>query len=188
MNPINTQKIHIFSTWDTQKRENNTKTFTHKKKELHFIMEISFSIFATNGKVELKRKLYFSQPKSCAHEFCSFHVKALLSPTMFSATLFLWLLFCPLKKHSIYKFETDYWPKGIWLITMEKNIKFSENWKILNGITSVILTFWNSGTTSFSSKTITLIGTWTKLSCSESPPDALTLSLIVTRKDNVSFV
>lgn len=52
----------------------------------------------------------------------------------------------------------------------------------------MVLTFSNAGTTSFSSKTITLIGTWTKLSCSDSPPDAFILSLIVTRNDNVSFV
>lgn len=50
-----------------------------------------------------------------------------------------------------------------------------------------VLTFWNSGALSFSSRTITLIGTSTKLSCSESTPDELTLSLIVTRKDNVSL-
>lgn len=49
------------------------------------------------------------------------------------------------------------------------------------------LTFWNSGALSFSSRTITLIGTSTKLSCSESPPDASTLSLIVTKNDNVSL-
>jgi hypothetical protein len=37
-----------------------------------------------------------------------------------------------------------------------------------------ILTFWNSGALSFSSRTITLIGTSTKLSFSELPPVVLT--------------
>lgn len=49
------------------------------------------------------------------------------------------------------------------------------------------LTFWNSGGLSFSSRIIILIGTFTKLSFSESP-DSLTLSFIDTRNDNVSCV
>lgn len=51
-----------------------------------------------------------------------------------------------------------------------------------------LLTFWNSGGLSFSSSTITLMGTLTKLSFSESPPVVFTLSLIETKNDSVSSV
>lgn len=47
-------------------------------------------------------------------------------------------------------------------------------------------TFWNSGALSFSSETITVIGTSTKLSSFESTPLAVTRSFIVTRKESVS--
>ena len=50
------------------------------------------------------------------------------------------------------------------------------------------LTFWNLGLSSFSSSTITLVDTLTKLSSSESLSVAPTKSLIDTRKVNVSCV
>lgn len=50
-----------------------------------------------------------------------------------------------------------------------------------------ILTFWNSGGLSFSSSTITEIGTVTKLSFSESA-NLFTRSFIETRNDSVSCV
>lgn len=49
---------------------------------------------------------------------------------------------------------------------------------------SAVLTFTNSGALSFSSDTITVMGTVTKLSLSDS--SSFTLSLIDTKKDNVS--
>lgn len=66
-------------------------------------------------------------------------------------------------------------------------LEWGMQWIDLSSPTGGTLTFWNSGALSFSSRTITLIGTSTKLSFSESPPDALTRSLIVTRNESVSF-